>query len=235
MKKAILIALAFCLTAPAGWADEWNKKTIVTLREPLQVPGTTLQPGKYVFKLVDSLSNRNIVRITNEAEDHVYTTFIAIPNYRLEPTDKTTIGLWETPVGNPPDLRAWFYPGDNFGQEIAYPKDTAIRLAEWTKQPVLETEAREVAELRTAPVTTVDKTGKELTWVEPEPEPVPVPVPVPVAVAEPTPTPVPVPVPEPPAKMPATSSPLGTIALIGLGAFGAGMGLRSITGPSRRV
>ena len=50
------------------------------------------------------------------------TTILAIPNYRLQPTGKTVFTFWETPPGQPKALRAWFYPGDNFGQEFAYPK-----------------------------------------------------------------------------------------------------------------
>ena len=30
-------------------ADAWNKKTIITITEPMQIPGATLTPGKYVF------------------------------------------------------------------------------------------------------------------------------------------------------------------------------------------
>ncbi len=49
-------------------ADTWNKKTIITITEPMQIPGATLTPGKYVFKLMDSSSNRHIVQVFNEDE-----------------------------------------------------------------------------------------------------------------------------------------------------------------------
>ena len=42
-------------------ADQWNKKTYVTLSQSIEVPGAILPPGKYVFKLLDSQSNRHIV------------------------------------------------------------------------------------------------------------------------------------------------------------------------------
>ncbi|MBI3281416.1 MAG: hypothetical protein HYZ57_16415, partial [Acidobacteria bacterium] len=57
-------------------ADTWNKKTILTVNEPIQVPGTVMQPGKYVMKLMDSPSNRHIVQIFNEREDQVITTIL---------------------------------------------------------------------------------------------------------------------------------------------------------------
>jgi hypothetical protein len=131
-----VLALFAAIFVPQAVSDVWNKKTVITVNETLQVPGATLQPGKYVFKLADSQSNRHIVQIFNEDESQVITTILAIPNYRLQPTGDTQIELWETPQGSPQALRAWFYPGDNFGQEFAYPKDEATALSASTKQQV---------------------------------------------------------------------------------------------------
>src|SRR6266700_3584353 len=121
-----VLGIAF---APNARADEWNKKTILTVNETIQVPNKVLPPGKYVIKLLDSPSNRHIVQIFDGDETHLLTTILAIPNYRLQPTGKTVFGFWETPPGQPKALRAWFYPGDNFGQEFAYPKSTAVMIA----------------------------------------------------------------------------------------------------------
>lgn len=110
-------------------ADDKTKKTVITVSEPMRIPGATLQPGKYLFKLVDSLSDRHIVRVTNEDETQVIATILAIPNYRLEVTGDSEFQMWEVPAGQPAALRAWFYPGDNFGQEFAYPKGEATTIA----------------------------------------------------------------------------------------------------------
>src|SRR5271155_1536247 len=75
--------------APTARADEWNKRTILTVNEPIQVPGQVMEPGKYVMKLLDSPSNRHIVQIFNGDGTHLITTILAIPNYRLEVTGKT--------------------------------------------------------------------------------------------------------------------------------------------------
>ena len=48
----------------------------------------TLEPGQYVIRLMNHDHNRNIVQIFNEREDHLFTTVLAIPNYRLVPKDK---------------------------------------------------------------------------------------------------------------------------------------------------
>src|SRR5712671_2774673 len=93
------VGLLGAALAPSLLADEWNKKTILTVNEPIQVPNKVLPPGKYVMKLMDSPSNRHIVQIFDKNEQHLETTILAIPNYRLEPTGKTQLQFWETPPG----------------------------------------------------------------------------------------------------------------------------------------
>ncbi len=167
MSRLKAFTLASCIglfgaaLAPTAHADQWNKRTILTVNEAIQVPNKVLQPGKYVMKLLDSQSNRHIVQIFDENEQHLITTVLAIPNYRLEPTGKTQFGFWETPAGQPKALRSWFYPGDNFGQEFAYPKNEAMQIAASVKQPVPTTYAESEADLTTARVGTVDEKGNE--------------------------------------------------------------------------
>ncbi|MEJ7605420.1 MAG: hypothetical protein WKF37_03950 [Bryobacteraceae bacterium] len=162
--KAFIAALglATIALAPNALADQWNKKTYLTVNEAVQVPGKVLQPGRYVMKLLESSANRHIVQIFNERENQLQTTILAIPNYRLQPTGKTEFQWWETPAGQPKALRAWFYPGDNFGQEFAYPKTEAVKLATTGTQNVPTTYAQSEADLATARVGTVDRAGTEL-------------------------------------------------------------------------
>ena len=160
-------ALASCVglfgaaLAPNVYADQWNKRTILTVNESIQIPNKVLTPGKYVMKLLDSPSNRHIVQIFDENEQHLVTTVLAIPNYRLQPTGDTSFGWWEVPAGQPKALRSWFYPGDNFGQEFAYPKNEAMKIASVVNQPVPTTYAQSEADLTTARVGTVDQVGTE--------------------------------------------------------------------------
>src|ERR1700737_3107447 len=151
------VGLVGAALAPSMLADEWNKKTILTVNEPIQLPNKVLPPGKYVMKLLDSPSNRHIVQVFNGDETQLQTTVLAIPNYRLEPTGKTQFQFWETPPGQPKALRAWFYPGDNLGQEFAYPKTEATTIASYAKTQVPTTYAQSEADLTTARVGTVDE------------------------------------------------------------------------------
>src|SRR6476660_9598101 len=162
------VALIAAALTPSAKADQWDKKTVITITEPVQVPSccdpdhvVVLQPGTYVLALVDSLSDRHIVRVFQQDEKTVVTTILAIPNYRLRPTGKTTFQFWETPAGQPRAMRAWFYPGDNFGQEFAYHKAQSVEIARVAKAPVPTVVVESEAELKTAPVVIVDEKGEE--------------------------------------------------------------------------
>jgi hypothetical protein len=110
-------------------ADEYNKKTVVTFNGPVEIPGKVLAAGTYVFKLFDSDSDRNIVQIWNKDETQLIATVLAIPDYRLTPADNPIITFEESAQGSPPAIRAWFYPGDNYGYEFVYPRTRATELA----------------------------------------------------------------------------------------------------------
>ena len=206
--------------APSARADEWNKKTILTVNETIQIPNKVLPPGKYVMKLMDSPSNRHIVQVFNADETHLETTILAIPNYRLEPTGKTVFSCWETPPGQPKALRAWFYPGDNFGQEFAYPKSAAVKIAAVAHASVPTTEAQQTSELATAPVGTVNEQGNETPMKEEAQvaqAPPPPAAPAPQVEAAPAPAPAVEPAPQ---DLPKTASPYPLIGLVGLLSLG---------------
>ena len=217
MKMIRALSIVFCIFTvglfllPNARADEWNKKTKVTFSQPVEIPGgKILAAGTYVFKLVDSQSNRNIVRIFNEDETTVVTTILAIPNYRLHPTTETVLTFKERAAGTPQAMRAWFYPGQNFGQEFVYPKARATELSKITNEPILETPTElsnaPLEIFKTAPIEAVEPTGEvveESKVVEPPP--------VQEAKVEP-----------PPAALPQTASPLPLLGLLGLLTLGAG-------------
>ncbi|HEY1755431.1 MAG TPA: hypothetical protein VGG72_08545 [Bryobacteraceae bacterium] len=119
--------LGFGLMAVRATADEWDKKTTVTFNAPVEVPGTVLPAGTYVFKLLNSPSDRHIVQIYDADEKKLYATILAVPDYRLKPTDKPVLRFEERPSGQPEALEAFFYPGDNFGQQFVYPHKRARR------------------------------------------------------------------------------------------------------------
>ena len=90
-----------------------------------------------MFKLLDSPSNRNIVQVFDKDEKQLYATILAIPDYRLRPSDKPVIRFEERPSGTPEATKAFFYPGDDYGLQFVYPHDRAVQIAKRTKQNVL--------------------------------------------------------------------------------------------------
>lgn len=234
---AALATAALCISmAPTARADEWNKKTVLTINETITLPNATLEPGTYVFKLLDSPSDRHIVQVFDKGEKHLITTILAIPNYRLTPKGKSEFTFWEVPAGQPPAMRAWFYPGNLFGQEFAYPKNRSSEIAAFTKTAVPTTAAQTAEDMPSAAVTATNETGqtaeldqKTYTNDQPAPAPTPAPEPTPqVAEAAPAPAPEPAPqaaepapAPEPqpapmPTQLPQTGSEMPLVGLLGL-------------------
>jgi LPXTG-motif cell wall-anchored protein len=224
------VALAVSMFAFSAQADEWDKLTILTINEPIQVTNTVLPAGQYAFKLINSESDRHIVEIYNADRTHLITTVMAIPNYRIQPTGGSRFMMWETPAGSPKALRAWFYPGDNFGQEFPYPKNiqqvSTTQTASTTPAPPVEPtpaqpEPAPVAQVEPAPAAPAPE-----PQVEQQQE---------VVVAQNTPPPAPVTVPEQPvpeattpapAELPKTGTPYPMFGLIGLLALGVGAFVR---------
>jgi len=221
------LALMSVVTVPNLKADDWNRKTTVTFSGPVEIPGVhltgwaVLPAGTYVFKILDSQSDRHIVQIFNKEETTIYATILAIPNYRLKATDKTVITFRERPAGEPEALRAWFYPGRNWGEEFVYPKAKAMILAKGSNAPVLFTpaelpvevsepiksaDAPVIAELKRAPIMAIRPTGEEVQVAE-----VVTPPPARVEMAMAT---------APAKKLPATGSTLPLMGLLGLLAIG---------------
>ena len=117
---AILLAGTLAML-PQAKADEWNRETTVTFSSPVQIPGQVLPPGQYVFKLADNQADRHVVQIFTEGRE-LLTTILAIPAYRLKPTDDTVITFEERPTGNPEAVKRWFYPGELEGVGFVYPE-----------------------------------------------------------------------------------------------------------------
>jgi hypothetical protein len=207
---ASLIAASLALTSRLN-ADAWDKLTTVTFSAPVEIPGQVLPAGTYVFKLLDSPGSRNVVQIFDAKQTKLYATILAIPDYRLKPADKTVITFEERAANSPEAIQAWFYPGDNFGQEFVYPKERAVALArannrpvpsmpsnlvQNTQQPTKAPTEPQVVALKQAPLKVQQPTGEEVEVAD-------------VFIAQPT-------APEQPSTLPTTASPLAAIALGGL-------------------
>jgi hypothetical protein len=201
-------------------ADDSDQKTIFTFSGPVEIPGQVLPAGTYVFKLADSSSDRNIVQVFSENEKHLYGTFLAIPDARLQPAGKPIITFDETPAGSPEAVRAWFYPGDTYGHQFVYPRPKAVALAKAnnipvpsmpaelaanTTQPAASVKAPQVVAMRQAPLKAQKPNEEEVEIAE--------------VFAAPDQAQL-------PATLPTTGSSMPLIGLIGLLSLGTALGLR---------
>ena len=136
-------ALMSVVFSPGAKADDWNRKTMIDFQRTGGDSGSPPQgmgrvAGRHLCVQDPGLTVRPPHRADlQRGRKTVYATILAIPNYRLKATDKTVITFRERPAGEPEALRAWFYPGRNWGEEFVYPKARAVELAKTTNTPVL--------------------------------------------------------------------------------------------------
>ncbi|HYT19783.1 MAG TPA: hypothetical protein VEW05_06065 [Candidatus Polarisedimenticolia bacterium] len=134
VRRAVVVVCAVLVTmmlgailAPGARADQWDKKTIVTFSDAVEIPLQVLPAGTYIFKLADSPTDRHIVQIWNADESQILATVMTIPNWRMEAPDNSIFEFDERPSKSPQALKVWFYPGNNTGEEFVYSRYSYTR------------------------------------------------------------------------------------------------------------
>ena len=247
MKSIRKVALA-CMTASmlaisvtAGAQGPRNQDTFFTFSQAVELPKTTLPAGTYFFQLMDSDSNRHIVKVMSQDRKQLHATLMAIPYYSNRPPDDPQVRFLETPAANgvaaSNAIKIWFYPGNSIGHEFIWPRDKAMQLAKATGQPVLTTKTEE----ESSELMRVDSTGAEAavaaeasaTDTQPAPEPqreqigaLATPPAEPAPTPEPRVAPAPAPEPAPRSDLPSTAGVLPLLALMGLGSMAGSRLLR---------
>jgi hypothetical protein len=221
---------ALALTAGVATAQTVppDRTTKVTISGPVSVPGMTLPAGSYTFRIMDSLTDRNVVQIFNQDGTKLLTTLLAIPATRPEPTGDPVILFKETPSTQPPALHYWYYAGDTAGNELVYPKQQAQQIANAANEPVMAVDGTNVDDMKagsisrvspantaaasassssssTTPATPPDSTSQSAAQQAQDPNQPPPPPPPPPAQST-TPQPAPAPTPQPAPATPAYDS-----------------------------
>jgi hypothetical protein len=122
---------------PVSAQPEWTEETKITFSTPVQIPGMTLPPGTYTFRLANPEAGRNVLQIFDATGQRLITTKVVIPKQRTQPTGDLFLELAEFGQGGPPALMSWFYPGKVLGHEFVYSRDEAQRIADRSRQDVL--------------------------------------------------------------------------------------------------
>jgi len=124
-------------------AGDPAKQTPFVTNEAVEVPGMMLGPGRYVLKLVEPETERNVLQVFEVLQlwtgdqNRLLSTLLTMPNYDLPTTDKTVFTFFERGPKRPKALRLWFSPGRNYGHEFIYPKAQAGELAKAVGRGVL--------------------------------------------------------------------------------------------------
>ena len=141
------VILVLCLGAARVTAQPLDKRVLFTFSAPVSLPGRTLPPGQYLFRIPDLTSSRNLVQVLSADGTKSYGVFFTM----------------ETPATMTHAIRTWWYPGDSTGFEFIYPKDQARLLAQRSGRSVLTTQAqtKSAAETETDQLTRVSSTGQE--------------------------------------------------------------------------
>jgi len=159
----VLVAIAFATPTTALAQGPRDQLTYFTFSAPITLPGVSLPAGRYMFRLVDSPTNRHVVQVLSADGHQIYATLIGIPAHRLEPSADPEVRFMETAARVSPAITTWWFPGNTIGHEFIYPKDQARRLAELTHEPVLTThvEAATAEQMKSAELARVTPAGEE--------------------------------------------------------------------------
>src|SRR5918999_2627872 len=148
---ATLLALLVALTLNVGAQQpDTRDRTIMTFSSAVELPGTRLEAGTYVFRLADNAS-RNVIQVLDQDEKQMLGQWLFVSAERPEVTGDTVVTFRETSAASTPAVQFWYYPGEKIGKELIYPKDQAMRIAQRTGATV-QTEGGPVTATRQAEV-----------------------------------------------------------------------------------
>jgi hypothetical protein len=164
MKRVKLLTTAAVLTAMtllsgSAVAQETNvsERSFLTFSNAFELPGLTLQPGTYVFKLADSPS-RNVVQVWTRDEKEMLGHWTFVQTERNRVTEDNVVMFKEMPAGTTPAVQYWYFPGERIGKEFIYPKDQAARIAKASGTQVL------TAEGDSGSVSSINAQGEVTEW-----------------------------------------------------------------------
>lgn len=121
-RKILLFAFSLALIAviatPAAWASNLEPTLMVTIKNgPVELPGATLQPGRYAFTFSDVY--RNVVEVESASGRHLIGYFVVVP------TERASIGRTKVdishPAGSPDRIKDFFLNGETTGYAFLYP------------------------------------------------------------------------------------------------------------------
>jgi hypothetical protein len=151
------------LISAVAHAQPSDKRTFFTFSRPITLPGVTLPPGKYIFRLADDQTTRKVIQVVSSDGTKPYAMLLTVSNELRDPPKDAEVSFLETASRAPSAIRAWWYPGERTGYEFIYPRAQARRLAQSTGSSVLTTKSdtTKTEETRTGELTRIDSSGHD--------------------------------------------------------------------------
>src|ERR1700686_4334908 len=97
----LLLVAASPLVAAGAW------RTPLTISEPTEIPGTILQPGKYIVQVQNTKETRMVVQFLQGDQTKAVAQVIGIPNYRVTISDGAQFTYFQRAEGSPQALKMW--------------------------------------------------------------------------------------------------------------------------------
>ena len=163
--SACATAMLMAVNAAGAFAQSMvaDSRTEFTFNAPVELPGTTLPPGTYVFRFADPNTSRQVMQVLDKGSNKTYGLYLTITAQRPRPSDEAELRFLETPAGKPAAVKTWWYPGNSIGREFIYPKEQARRLAMATHTTVLTTKEETVPaeKMQTAELEYISPSGQD--------------------------------------------------------------------------
>ncbi len=139
--SAGVLVLALSVSANAQLED-WTRKSVIQLTSRSEVPGMVLEPGTYVFKLLDVDDHRKIVEVLDKDGQKRLTAFTAVLIHRDRPEFDTNVSFYENVTKGPKPLRTWYWDNELHGYEFVYSTRRAKELAKGADDYVMASDSR---------------------------------------------------------------------------------------------
>ena len=135
MTACVLAMLAALGTQLRAQNIDTNERTFITFKTAVELPGVTLEPGEYEFRLAET-QQRNVVQVLRREDMKPMGQFTFAPSERERTSDETMVMFKEAREGTTPAVQYWYFPNEKIGKEFIYPKDQAQKIASRTNQTV---------------------------------------------------------------------------------------------------
>jgi hypothetical protein len=158
----VVLVAGWLIAAPAQTrAQDAQNHTTLTLSGPVEIPGTTLPAGTYVFETTPGQGGRQSVRITSADGSKLIATAEAVP-MRREGALTNVVQFRPTILGSGPTaLQGWFRSGSADGYQFVYPAGEAAEIANRTDTRVVAS-ATETG--KDTSLVVIDAYGKRSPW-----------------------------------------------------------------------